>query len=203
MILIDEQCDVQSLFLLTGTVTNPWNNSDIDVQLRLPSSFSSFLNDAENDMWTKMFDDNYWVFHARRHNRNNSTLFIDSLAPISDIFYVLQTLAPGRFLIVRIDDYSEYGEDQTTRALPSEEWVKDHERVLEHVLGSKQRYQQLVAAVAPASSTSFQSERIRSSYDYDPYDDDSTYYTDMWGQRQPLDYLACSSECGYCGRCDY
>jgi hypothetical protein len=150
-------------------------------------------------MWKKMFENND-SFNARRREGSNSTLFIDSLAPISDILYVLQTLAPGMLLIVRVDEYDDSGEAQTTRALPSEEWVKDHEVVLEHVLGSKQRYQELLAAVT-AGSKSFQTEWI-SSY-HDPYDDDSTYYTNMWGQREPLDYTACGSECGYCGRCDY
>jgi len=148
-----------------------------------------------------MFE-NIYCFEARRHNRDSSTLFIDSLTPISDIFYVLQTLAPGMLLIIRIDDIDDHGESQTTRVLPSEEWVKDHEEMLEHVLGSKQRFHELLAAVTTRSK-SFKEEWITLYDCHDSYDDDSTYYTNMWGQREPLDHTACGSDCGYCGRCDY
>ena len=149
-------------------------------------------------MWSQMFEDTY-LFQALRKNRDNHTLFIDSLRPVSDIFYMLQILAPGMLLIVRVDDIDDLGELQTTRALPSKEWVIDHNLIIEHVLGSKQRYQTLLAATTDASK-SFQTEMI-SSYDYPS--DDGDYYTDLWGQRQQLDYTACGQDCGYCGRCDY
>ena len=94
---------------------------------------------------------------AKRQNRNNRTLFIDSLTPISDIFYLLQILAPGMLLIVRVDEFDEIGEEETARALPSAEWVQSHESDLREVLGSEQRYQFLVAAAGDFSK-SFKSD---------------------------------------------
>ena len=55
-----------------------------------------------------MFE-NRRLFNARRHG-SNTTLFIDSPGPVADIFYLLQILAPGMFLIIRVDDYDDRGD---------------------------------------------------------------------------------------------
>lgn len=187
-----------SLFRLTGTVT-AYNRSH-DVQLHLPLTFSSFLDDNNKETWGRMFG-NHCLFDPRRQNRSNASLFIDSPTPMSDIFYLLQTLTPGMLLIAREDDIDEVGELLTTRALPSVGWVKDHQVMLEIVFGSEERYQKLLAAVTGPglSPKSFHEEWV-TRYDYD---DDSAYYTNIWGQREVLDYTACDQECGNCGRCDY
>jgi hypothetical protein len=187
-----------TLFSLTGKIVNSYGRYR-DVQLRLPLSFASFLDEAKNEMWTRMFE-NSQLFDAKRQNKENSTLFIDSLTSISDVFYLLQILAPGMLLIIRVDEIDEAGEIETARALPSAEWVKDHESILQHVLGSEQRYQSL-AAVAADDSKSFQTDWISS---YPLYDDsDRDFYTNPWGVREPLDYTACDSDCGFCGGCEY
>jgi hypothetical protein len=79
-------------------------------------------------------------------------------------------------LIICVDEIGGLGEEQTTRALPPEEWVKDHESVIEHVLGNTQRYQKLLAAVTPDTSMSFQTELI--TPDDDDYISDDDYFPD-------------------------
>lgn len=140
------------------------------------------------------------LFDAKRHRRENSTLFIDTLKPISDIFYLLQTIAPGMLLIIREDEYDDMGEHETARALPSGTWVEEHQSILENILG-RDRYNLLVGAAADGNK-SFRGRWISR---YDSYDDDSDdgYYTNAWGVREPMDFTACDSECGYCGRCEY
>lgn len=185
---------IQTIFLLHGEISQ-----GRDVQLNLPLSFASFLDGAKHEVWNRMFQYS-WLFNARRQNRNNQTLFIDSLTPISDIFYLLQVLAPGMLVIVRVDEFDDMGEEEIARALPSVEWVRGHESDLLEVLGSEQRYQSLVAAAGDVSK-SFKRDGLSYARDYD--DDDSSHYTDMWGVRQALDYTACGSDCGWCGRCEY
>ncbi|KAF8332510.1 hypothetical protein F5887DRAFT_996687 [Amanita rubescens] len=190
-----EDNDIDTIVFLHGEISQ-----GRDAQLRLPLSFTSFLDGEKHEVWNQMFRHSR-LFDARRQNRDNHTLFIDSLTPISDIFYLLQVLAPGMLVIVRVDEFDDIGEKETARALPSAEWVRGHETDLLEVLGSEQRYQSLVAAACDISK-SFKSDWI-STYSRDYDDDDSSYYTDMWGVRQASDYTACGSDCGWCGQCGY
>jgi hypothetical protein len=169
----------------------------MDVQLCLPLLFTSFLDGAKNEMWSRLFQGSV-LFDTKRQKRDSYTLFIDSLTLISNIFYLLQTLAPSMLLIVHMDEIDGYGEVEMARVLLSVEWVKDHKSILQQVFGSEERYQLLVAAT---TSKSFQTEISRYSWS-DDYDNDS-YYTNSWGVREPLDYQACGSSCGFCGCCEY
>ena len=192
---------MQTLFIVNGTVSlSSYGRRPDEVQVRLPLSFASFLDGAKNKMWSQMFQ-NDCLFNARRQHGSH-TLFIDSLTPISDIFYLLQILAPGMLLIVRMDEIDEVGEEETARALPPAEWVKDHEAILQQVLGSEEKYQ-LLTDVAADLSKAFQTDWIAYYPSDDRSDDDDLYYTNSWGVREPLDYQACGSDCGYCGRCEY
>lgn len=140
---------------------------------------------------------NYRLFKPERRDRNNSTLFMNSPTPISDIFYLLQILAPGMLLIVREEEY-DTSEKEIARALPSVEWLKEHQPTLEHVLGNNQKFELLISAAADFAKS------FRSITDYYPNDHDwDDHYTTAWGTREVLDFAACDSECGYCGRCDY
>ena len=170
-----------------------------DVVLSLPLRFASFLGEAKG-VWQKMFE-HYWLFTAKRHHRSNDTLFIDSPGPVADIFYLLQILAPGMLLIVRVDEYGDSGEKETSRALPSEEWLKEHQSVLGDVLGN--RFESLSHTAADFAK-SFGQNRVSDYRDYDhDWSNDNGYYTNAWGFREVKDFTACDSECGYCGRCDY
>ena len=152
-------------------------------------------------MWQEMFEHG-WLFNARRHG-SNTTLFIDSPGPVADIFYLLQILAPGMLLIVRVDEYDDICENETARVLPSEEWLKKHQSVLGDVLGNNQRFELLSNAAADFAK-SFRRETI---VDYlhpeSNWNDDDNYYTNAWGSRYFKDYTACGDDCGYCGRCEY
>ena len=68
--------------------------------------------------------------------------------PVADIFYLLQILAPGMLLIVRVDEYDDICENETARVLPSEEWLKKHQSVLGDVLGNNHRFELLSNAAA-------------------------------------------------------
>lgn len=190
--------ELQTL-LLSGTISQ--GGQDKDVELRVPLLFTSFLDRAKNKLWTHLFE-NGVIFDASRKNEDNSTLFIDSLTPISDIFYLLQTLAPGMLLIVRMDEIACAREIETARALPSADWVRDHEAILRYVFGSEERYKSLVAAAADVSK-SFRTETSGYSSNDGGEDDGGRYYTDLWGMDDPLDYLDCGPECGYCGHCAF
>jgi len=166
--------------------------------LALPLSSSSFLDRSQMEMWRKVVE-NGAIFDAKRLNRNSSTLFIDSLRPLANIFYLLQVLAPGMFLIWRIDEIDDFGEQETSRALPDQVWIEDHRALLEEVLGSVDKVQTLLEA-AKNHKIAFHEEYTRL---YDEYGPDEPTYTDYDGNVHAMDYTACSLECGYCGRCDY
>ena len=139
-------------------------------------------------------------FVALRHRKDSHTMFIDGPVPLSDIFYLLQILAPGLLRIIREEDIDDVGEEQTARILPPHQWVQDNKEILEHVIGSKEGYES-IAAAAGDTSKSFKSEWI--SNWRDNYYDEDNFYTNIWGQREIKDFTACDKECGYCGRCDY
>jgi hypothetical protein len=163
--------------------------------LLLPASFSSLLEPSEADKWSKMF----YLFDAKR-DRTNGNLTIDSPTPLSDIFYLLQTLLPGMLLIYRIDDIDECGEQERTRALPPATWVELHKELLQTIFGGTERYGHLLAAVADRGLA----EEVKMISSYESYDDDdSGFYTNFYGQREMKDFTACDKECGYCGTCDY
>lgn len=125
-------------------------------------------------------------FNAKRMDGN---LFLDSPTPLSDIFYLLQTLLPGMLLIYRIDDLDDAGEHEWTRALPPADWVELHKELLQMIFGDSERYGCLLAAAADRS-LALKSEIIN----YERYDDYDSGYKD---------FTACDAECGYCGNCDY
>jgi hypothetical protein len=160
-------------------------------RLLLPSSFTSFLDVSMTRTWNVMFAD---IFNAKR---GSDGLFIDSVPPISDIFYLLQTFLPGMLLIYRIDDIDDLEERETICALPRPVWIEEHQDLLQRLFGGK-RYDNLLEA---ARSKAYEINII-SSYDSGSYDDDD-YYTNIYGQRVELDYQACGLECGYCGTCEY
>lgn len=79
-------------------------------------------------MWQEMFRGA--VFNPKRLHGSNDTLFIDSPGPVADIFYLFQILAPGMLVIIGTD-HTDFLASGTARGLPSEEWLKEHQSVLE------------------------------------------------------------------------
>ncbi|KAF8492130.1 hypothetical protein JB92DRAFT_3004296 [Gautieria morchelliformis] len=154
--------------------------------ISLPSTFSSFMEATNLQMWKTVFE----AFDARRPSRSNNDLFISGPTPLSDIFYLLQCMAPGMLLLVRIDEYDEVGEKESVRALPRESWVVSHADVLNTILGGIGAYKALLDASRDRSK-SFKESWISH---WEPYAD---------VEDRELDYTACGLECGYCGHCDY
>ena len=132
---------IQTLFVVTGQC------GDKDVQLSLPLQFASFLASEAKVMWQKMFERG-GPFVPKRHHKSNDTLFIDSPGPVADIFYLLQILAPGMLLIIGVDIIDSLWAKETSRALPSQEWLKEHQSVLGDVLGNNQTFELLNNAAA-------------------------------------------------------
>ena len=128
-----------------------------------------------------------------KHPRND--FFIDSVPPLSDLFYLLQTFLPGMLLIHRIDDLDDRGDVEEVRALPCPAWIETHKDLLLAIFGG-QRYDTLLKA---AASMAFKSETIR----YPLYMNDNDYYVNAYGWRVIKDFTACDKECGYCGGCEY
>jgi len=105
-------------------------------------------------------------------------------------------------LIYRIDDIDKVGEEETIRALPRPIWIEQHKDLLQMIFGDE-RYDCLLGA-AGDHSKGYNVEMISSYWSYGNDDrDDANYYTDIYGLRVQRDYQACSSECGYCGTCEY
>jgi hypothetical protein len=124
--------------------------------------------------------------------------FIDEDKAITDIFYLLQCIIPGMLVIYRIDDIDDHGELETKQGIPPTAWIEEHHDVLKHILGGDGVYEKL--RVASADPKKAQPSEWISQYDYD---NDNDYYVTSWGSREMKDFTACSSECGYCGSCDY
>lgn len=132
------------------------------------------------------------IFFAKR-DRTSGNLFIDSPIPLSNIFYLLQTLLPGMLLIYRIDDIDDFGEQERTRVLPPAAWVEEHKGLLQKIFGDHmERYDRLLVAVSDRGLA----EEVKMISSYINYEDD-------FGQREMEDFTACDKECGYCGTCDY
>jgi hypothetical protein len=115
-------------------------------------------------------------------------LYVDAPPPIAAMFYMLQCIAPGMFLIVRIDEINDYGEQEIIRSLPRTVWIEENKDMLLHVLGSEERLSAIVEASKEVTVKN------------NPYLRD--YYNDS-DRESAKDFTACDKECGYCGRCDY
>ena len=181
----------------------------------LPSTFSSFLNapEGDSDLWEMLFD---CAFDARSSSEH---LHMPGRHPFSEISYMLQCIAPGMFLLVRMDDTDDIGEIEYDYALPNPSWVTDHADVLVTVLGGIDSYQVLLAASESKSRTESEITRLRDGQEdesdphgddqYNEYDDtnwcyhlDRHYHSDG-SDSSFKDLTACGSDCGYCGHCEY
>jgi len=192
-----EEQDPTATLLLT--FDKEYLNETVEWRLLLPSSFTSFLDISKTETWNNMFKS---IFHAKRYTRSSVDFFIDSVPPLSDIFYLLQTFLPGMLLIYRIDDTDERGEQETVRVLPRPVWIEQHQDLLQMIFGEK-RYDCLMGAAGDRAK-GYKAEMITSydPYDYHGEDDELYYYTNRFGQRVEKDYSECSLQCGYCGVCD-
>ena len=98
-------------------------------KLILPKTFASFLDISKANTWRTVFE-NPAIFQARKKgNNNNLKLFIESSPPLSNIFYLLQVLAPGMLVI-----YHEYqlqdADVKVSRMLPEASWIESNIEVM-------------------------------------------------------------------------
>lgn len=189
---------------------------DGEERLTLPSTFNAFLDTSKEHTWRTTFTDP-WVFLAAWKDDDEMDLFVDSSPPLCNIFYLLQALAPG-MLVIRRDAIVDLWKRAVSRAVPQKSWIEEHYHSLEEVMGSTKAMNALLSAAEDQNAMAYDDEleNARSDeesdtddreYDYHGYlswdQDDESSYVNMWGFREPYDLTACSSECGYCGRCDY
>jgi len=104
--------------------------------LILPTTFNHFLDMSKADLWREIFE-NPAIFKADRQSRNPEThdLFINSSRPLSNIFYLLQVLAPG--MLVIFDQYQTHNANvKVSRMLPRANWIQRNDSVLSEVMGN-------------------------------------------------------------------
>ena len=90
-----------------------------------------------------MFEDRR-IFQVKRPDQWSYDLFIHSPPPLADIVYLLQVLVPGMLLLVRVDDVPTVGDQTIARALPREEWMLEHAKELEYILGSRPHFEHVL-----------------------------------------------------------
>ena len=91
----------------------------------LPKTFAHFLDISNANTWRKIFE-NHAIFKAIKKGKNdNPNPYIGASPPISNIFYILQVLAPGMLVI-----YCEYqlpdADVKVSRLLPAASWIESN-----------------------------------------------------------------------------
>lgn len=110
----------------------------------LPKTWTSFLDPVALKFWTLQF--RFGVFDAQCPAGQDNDLYMSGPIPLSDIFYLFQSVAPGMLVIARVDKSDNTGERECVRALPRQGWVENHHQLLEYVLGSIDAYEALLDA---------------------------------------------------------
>jgi hypothetical protein len=62
-------------------------------------------------------------------------------APLANIFYILQIIAPGMLKITYTYEYTASGELEWSRVLPQPSWIQEHRDMLINILGNLEKYQ--------------------------------------------------------------
>jgi len=99
------------------------------LKLILPKTFAPFLDISKANTWRTMFE-NPAIFKAEKQgNNHNIDLYIGSSLPLASIFYLLQLIAPGMFVI-----YYEYqlpdADVKVSRVLPRASWIETSVEVM-------------------------------------------------------------------------
>ena len=96
-------------------------------KLILPKTFASFLDISKANTWRTIFE-NPAIFKAGKKGTNKKIdLYIESSPPLSNIFYLLQVLAPGMLVIYH--EYQIYWQDvdvKVSRVLPRASWIESN-----------------------------------------------------------------------------
>lgn len=157
----------------------------------LPVLSKSFLRPG-NDTWKKTFCNANRTFNASRAELGSGDLFIDSPAPLANIFHLLQMLQPG-MLLIHCTDIDDHKETEYTRSLPRLSWVREHKDTLVEVLGAGRHGRMLKAIQQGEGDSCKVTEHYESELEYDPSFEDPF----------DKDWTMCHSDCDWCGRCAY
>lgn len=200
------------------------------INLTLPFTFESFLDTSKAKAWRAIFE-NPEFFKATTQKGNNvgHDLYIGTSRALSSIFYLLQILAPGMFVI-----YHEYrlpGEIvKVSRMLPRLSWIQrnDVDRMLRmEVMGSTAA----LLTAAKDQTIAFHEERTarphynlprssattttpglgyhNSATTTNPglgyHDSGNNYISTVMEEFNGTgyDWTACDKDCAWCGRCSY
>ncbi|KAF8492136.1 hypothetical protein JB92DRAFT_3004338 [Gautieria morchelliformis] len=148
-------------------------------RLSIPKTVFAFLDPSLFADWRVQFE--MGAFEAKRPGPSDNDLFISGPVVLSDIFYILQSIAPGMLVIAdRIGESDDMGEMELVRALPRESWVTENDSMLKYILGDSDAFQALLDA-SRDQDKSFTVSWV-SPWDDDDSDCRSTgsYITDEW-----------------------
>ncbi|KAI0345676.1 hypothetical protein BDW22DRAFT_902690 [Trametopsis cervina] len=189
-------------------------SSSSGTKLVLPRTFALFLASPASRKWTGL---------TSLKTSEQPSCHIADLPPLQDMFYALQSILPGLFLIVRIERTGKWQEYWSGFALPDSWWAKANTDVLHHILGEERFAETFcdgeiahalrsVLHQRPGSllSDDYQTEaggRSRRSSGCSTLSMEFRSWSpdiNAWEHEEALDFTACSAEdCGYCGRCGY
>ena len=89
----------------------------------LPYTFADFLDISKANIWREMFENPVIFNPIKKGKKRNFDLYIRSSAPLSNIFYFLQVLAPGMLVIYH--EYKLHDADiKVSKLLPQASWVE-------------------------------------------------------------------------------
>ncbi|GJJ08898.1 hypothetical protein Clacol_003118 [Clathrus columnatus] len=175
----------------------------------LPPTFYPFLNLSEYSEWKKQFENGIFAIETRRSPTDLKDIYIGGPRPLSDIFYMLQCIAPGMLILTCKMGEDVLGELEWSRALPPCAWVEDHDLMLRHILGSNQAYDDLLR-VSRDEERAFSLSWIEEDMDdrcstcstavEDDWDE--TASKQEWSKVPAIDGRMCGSSCVGCPRCD-
>ena len=96
----------------------------------LPNTFAHFFDVSKANTWREIFENPATFNPTRKGKHQNADLYLGSPFPISNIFYLLQILAPGMLVI-----YCEYqlhdADIKVSRLLPQENWIEKRKKYMD------------------------------------------------------------------------
>ena len=94
----------------------------------LPKTFAQFLDISKAKTWRTIFE-NPAIFKAKKDGKNKKPDLCIGSSPLSNIFYLLQVLAPGMLVI-----YYEYqlqdANVKVSRVLPRPTWIESNIEIM-------------------------------------------------------------------------
>ncbi|TFK97677.1 hypothetical protein BDV98DRAFT_658414 [Pterulicium gracile] len=112
--------------------------------LILPSYFEEFLAVRLSSKRTAAWQNRFSGYTVKRRGAKADDMYVDEPAPLADILYMLQCIAPGMLQLTPKD----HDEKTHIRSIPSDNWIIANKDALILILGDERR----VTALLKASS---------------------------------------------------